>query len=131
MQKQFEGHLIKPIQRELTNIMPYVIRNRQGQITALLKEPALGLEEHLDSAHEDIVEFLNEKKEDSPEKALASSDRDIARVTEDLVNLLIAKNLILFTELPEAVQRKLLNREKLRSSLQGAIENFLDDDDAI
>jgi len=48
-----------------------------------------------------------------------------------LIHLLTAKNLILFTELPTPVQQKLLDRERLRSSMQGSIDNFLDEDESI
>ena len=133
--------------------VPYVIRNRQQQIIALLREQAAGAEEFLASDSIEIQEFLAqnqasgstsekdlvsekapiaEKSADSEtvKSALADSDRDLARATEDLIQLLIEKNLILFTELPEAVQQKLLNRERLRSSLQQA-DSFLDDEGLI
>ncbi|MAZ86111.1 MAG: hypothetical protein CL693_00495 [Cellvibrionaceae bacterium] len=111
--------------------MPYTIRNANGEITALLRDPAIGAEEFLPQAHPEIEAFLSNCSREDPKLALADSDKDIARITEDLIHLLTAKNLILFTELPTAVQQKLLNRERLRSSLQGAIDNFLDEDESI
>lgn len=111
--------------------MPYVIRNTDGKITALLNESAIGAEEFLPANHPEIDDFLDKSTQSDPKLALAESDRDIARVTEDLIHLLIAKNLILFTELPPAVQQKLLNRERLRSSLNGSIDNFLDEEESI
>ncbi|WP_439135963.1 hypothetical protein [Pseudomaricurvus sp.] len=109
--------------------MPYAIRNAKGHIIALLNEPAVGAEEFVSANHPDIDLFLNSDGDLNPKFALAESDRDIARVTEDLIHLLVAKNVILFTELPSPVQQKLLNREKLRSSLQGSVDNFLDEDE--
>ena len=50
--------------------------------------------------------------------ALAQSDAELARVTEDLISVLVKKGAILFTDLPEAVQAKLLDRETLRSKLE-------------
>jgi len=64
-------------------------------------------------------------------QALQKSDADIARVTEDLIYLLVQKNIILFTELPEAVQAKLLSREKLRDELSGRVVSPLSDDETI
>ena len=111
--------------------MPYIQRDDRGNITALLQKPAAGAD-YLPASHPDVVAFLSDGQDhDSHLSALAESDAEIARVTEDLIYLLIAKNVILFTELPEAVQGKLLAREKLRSSLKGSIENFLDDSDSL
>ncbi|WP_188149633.1 hypothetical protein [Teredinibacter waterburyi] len=68
---------------------------------------------------------------DSIKKALAASDQDIARVAEDLIQLLIAKKVILFTELPEAVQAKLVSREALRNKLDQDTACFLDESEAL
>ncbi len=111
--------------------MPYVIRDHQGEITALLKHPAVGAEEYLAADTQEVVDFLSPQGDQDAHMALAESDKDIARVTEDLIHLLIAKNTILFTDLPEAVQQKLLNREHLRHALPGSIDNFLDSDESI
>ena len=64
-------------------------------------------------------------------RELEGSDAQIARVTEDLVSILIAKNLILFTDLPEAVQQKLLYREKLREKLRAPIVSIVSDDETL
>ena len=110
--------------------MPYAIRNQQGEITALLKEPAIGAEEFINSDSPEIDAFVNSDST-STIQVLSDSDRGIARVTEDLIHLLITKNLILFTELPVPVQKKLLDREKLRSSLESDNNNFLDEEESI
>jgi len=64
-------------------------------------------------------------------QALAASDPELARVTEDLIGVLVKKGVILFTDLPDAVQNKLLDREALRSKLQGSPVSFLSDDDTL
>ncbi len=58
---------------------------------------------------------------------LSSSDQTLIRVIEDLVETLIGKNLIHFTDLPEAAQAKLLERRTLRRSMNGL--RLLQDDD--
>jgi len=63
--------------------------------------------------------------------ALQESDAEVARITEDLVYLLVKKNVILFTELPEVVQEKLISREKLRSKLQASISPIISEDETI
>lgn len=64
-------------------------------------------------------------------QALAASDAELARVTEDLIIVLVKKGVILFTDLPEAVQGKLLDRESLRNQLTGAPVTFLSEDDTL
>lgn len=64
-------------------------------------------------------------------RALQDSDADLARVTEDLISLLVQKGIILFTELPEAVQVKLLDRERLREQLGKVNISILSEDDTI
>jgi len=64
-------------------------------------------------------------------QALANSDAEFARVTEDLIHLLIQKNIIMFTELPEAVQSKILKREELRSQLSVEGGSFMDDSESL
>ena len=63
--------------------------------------------------------------------ALADSDADLARVTEDLISVLVRKGIILFTDLPDIVQTKLLEREKLRHKLDDSNVPFLSDDDTL
>lgn len=58
---------------------------------------------------------------------LAESDQALIRVVEDLVDTLIAKDLLRFTDLPEAAQAKLLERRSLRHSVNAL--NLLQDDD--
>lgn len=112
--------------------MPFVQRGIDGKITALYRCQSNEAQEFLPPTHAEVLDFLDEEKHtESSKQALAESDSDIARVTEDLIHLLVAKNLILFTDLPDAVQRKLSAREKMRSSLQESIEDFLDDNDTL
>ena len=55
---------------------------------------------------------------DDPEglAALRASDLEVVRVLEDLIQVLIEKGVIQFTELPEPAQKKLLQRKRLRRS---------------
>lgn len=72
----------------------------------------------------------NESKEQLI-NALTQSDAELARVTEDLISVLVQKGTILFTDLPEAVQTKLLDREALRDKLDGSKVPFLSDDETL
>ena len=72
----------------------------------------------------------NESKEQLI-NALEQSDAELARITEDLISVLVQKGTILFTDLPEAVQAKLLSREALRDKLNGGVVSFLSDDETL
>lgn len=73
---------------------------------------------------------MSEKKNEIIQ-ALAKSDAELARVTEDLISLLVKKGTILFTDLPDAVQTKLLDREALRNQLSSQPVSFLSEDETI
>lgn len=112
--------------------MPYIQRNNDGVIISLKRTPDEYHSDYLEPTDPEIVGFLNSSQEVySAKETLSESDQSFTRVTEDLINLLIEKNIILFTELPPAVQAKMAGREKLRSNLNDKPYNFLDDGDSI
>jgi hypothetical protein len=53
---------------------------------------------------------------------LSQSDTAIARVLEDLVDVLITRGVIQFTDLPEAAQAKLLTRRQTRARLKDSLQ---------
>lgn len=87
--------------------MPYIERDRNHEIIAIYRDQKFAEMEFLAPDHLEVIAFLATDS-DTSISALSESDKDIARVTEDLIHLLIAKNVILFTELPAPVQQKLL-----------------------
>ncbi len=112
--------------------MPYIQRNSSGAIVALLREPGAATNgEFLPSSHPDVCAFLAEGSEGDVQIALQASDADLARVTEDLIHLLVEKNLILFTELPAIVQEKLALRERLRAKLRPDGTSIVSEDDTL
>ncbi|MGI9277910.1 MAG: hypothetical protein ACR2PT_24070 [Endozoicomonas sp.] len=66
-------------------------------------------------------------------KVMQAADADFIRVLEDVIDLLIEKQVIQFTELPNPVQSKLLNRRRYREELRGADDttNLLDGDEEL
>lgn len=69
----------------------------------------------------------NEDEAPDALERLAESDQALVRVLEDLIETLIGKNLIQFTDLPDAAQAKLLQRRTLRRSVNAL--NLIEDDD--
>lgn len=60
-------------------------------------------------------------------QALASTDAGLARVTEDLIDILIHRGVIQFTDFPPGAQAKLLQRRQTRATLSKRLR-LLDDD---
>ncbi len=59
-----------------------------------------------------------------PDKAnaLSQTDTSLVRVLEDLIDVLINRGVIQFTDLPEAAQAKLLERRQTRASLNNRLQ---------
>lgn len=66
-----------------------------------------------------------------PDKAnaLSQTDTSLVRVLEDLIDVLITRGVIQFTDLPEAAQARLLERRETRASLNNRLQLFPLDDD--
>jgi len=95
--------------------MPFVKRDDNGKIVALYSTAEMpGLEE-VSAEDPVLIEFLYDGDEEAAaKKDMVDSDLGLARVLEDLIDLLIEKGSFRFTDLPEAAQQKLLARRGLR-----------------
>jgi len=60
---------------------------------------------------------------------LSETDTGLARVLEDLIDVLITRGHIQFTDLPEAAQAKLLERRQTRASLSHRLDLLPDEGD--
>jgi len=96
--------------------MPFVKRDDTGMIVAVSHLEAAGFEEEVAENDERLVGFLSDLSAGS--SLLGSSDQDFIRVLEDVVELLIKKGIILFTDLPDSAQQKMMQRQRMRSELQ-------------
>lgn len=104
--------------------MPYVERNETGAVVAVASTPdaGSGKKEFLPLEHADVLQFLGALtagKEGGASLAMMASDLRMIRVIEDVVDLLIQKNVIIFSDLPQAVQAKLLQKRGQRERLFG------------
>lgn len=98
--------------------MLYVERDGRGNIVAIYNAPNEKATEQKDSADGEVLDFLSETAgEDSRKLLLSLSDKGMIRLIEDLIDLLIRKNIILFTELPEQAREKMQERSKLRGEI--------------
>lgn len=64
-----------------------------------------------------------------PDSVLSHTDTGLARVLEDLIDVLIGKGLLQFTDLPEPAQRKLLTRRSTREQLSHSLKLLPGEDD--
>lgn len=95
--------------------MLYIIRNEEGRITSLLESYQPGAEK-ADLKSKEVLDFLSvHDAEFNADVFLEKSDMLVARIFEDLVDVLINKNVIMFTDLPEIAQQKLLSRKLVRN----------------
>ncbi len=94
--------------------MLYVSRDSEGRIKEIYPVPVADAKEALPADNTEVLQFIHNRWR---ENELQSLDRDFVRVIEDTVELLISKNLILFTELPPNVQQKLLRRRQVRQQM--------------
>lgn len=111
--------------------MPFVERDPSGEIVAVAAVATATATEWLDAADPAVVAFTRRVVAPAPAPnealaALVSSDLGLVRVLEDLIDTLLAKDVIRFTDLPIPAQNRLLQRRSLRESLSAV--SLLDDD---
>ena len=99
--------------------MPFLKRDDTGTIVAVSQLEAPGFEEEVADNDERLTGFLSDLSAGS--SLLGSSDQDFIRVLEDVVELLIDKGIILFTDLPDSAQQKVMQRQRMRSELQNRL----------
>jgi hypothetical protein len=112
----------------------HVKRNSLGEIIAVGISATPGMDEWVQDNALEIQEFLrqyvvkfNEQLNNPMQMTLEKSDQGMARVLEDLIDILIDSGTIRFTDLPTAAQAKLLTRHNMRA--RGSSMNLLDDEE--
>lgn len=94
--------------------MPFVTKDSLGAVVGVHQKMVAGgaIVPPNDPA---LLEFLKQSANiESRSTALHDSDREMARVIEDLIELMIDKRMISLGELPTAAQEKVLKRQRLR-----------------
>lgn len=98
--------------------MLYIERDKIGNIIALHVKPEPNAREQKAIMDEEIMEFLSKSVDTDPWVQLLSlSDMSIIRILEDLIDLLIRKNIIMLTDLPEQAQGKIRERKRVRKKM--------------
>ncbi|MDD9911731.1 MAG: tryptophan synthase subunit beta [Alphaproteobacteria bacterium] len=110
--------------------MLYIKRNKQGDITGLTENQANGTEA-LDLAKEDVLAYLKSEgisPAEAAERSLSSTDFQLIRVLEDLIEVLVKKNVIQLTDLPTEAISKLYTRTNLRQQ-RFSLNNLINEDE--
>jgi hypothetical protein len=98
--------------------MLYIERDGEGRIIAMHGTPKSNASEEKTVVDDEIIDFLNKAANaDSRKLLLSLSDMGIIRLVEDLIDLLIQKNVILYTDLSEHAQEKIRQRKRLREAI--------------
>lgn len=105
--------------------MPYVARGSDGRIVSVSNEPVAGVQEEIAAESLELRDFVEGLA--GRGNVFEASDLRLIRAIEDVIDLLIQKNIICITDLPPAVQNKLMERRSLRCSLN-ALKLFGDDE---
>lgn len=96
--------------------MPFVSRDRTGRISGVFDKPTPQAREQIHPNSPELAAFRKGTGAQNVRSRLGQSDTEMARITEDLIDVLIAKNII--------------NRRNLRSNLS-SLTNLVSDKDDI
>jgi hypothetical protein len=109
--------------------MPYVLRTPDGLIDSVHRQPVPGSDFIAADARE-LRQLLGHEGLGRPGDAFASLDAGLIRVLEDLVDVLVARNVINITDLPGEAQHKLFARKNFRDRFgRNALDLAMGDDD--
>lgn len=97
--------------------MPFIRRNAAGEIVAVSQSAGDGWTEEVAADDAALARFLATLKPDA--SGIGSTDQGFIRVLEDLIDLLIDKELIALGDLPQDAQEKIALRRQLRRQLRG------------
>ncbi|OFZ70645.1 MAG: hypothetical protein A2Z01_06840 [Betaproteobacteria bacterium RBG_16_58_11] len=95
--------------------MTYIVRGEHGRIVTASNAPLDGQCEQVAADSPELRAFIEDLAGEN--NVFESSDMKMIRAIEDVIDLLISKNVICITDLPAAVQTKLMERRSLRHSL--------------
>ena len=107
--------------------MPYVYRDAEGAIAAVYEQPVEGGEE-VAVGDPALIAFIQKNVPVAVTDEWVQSDLALARVMEDLIEILIDKKVMMFTDFPEGAQKKLLERRGFRKEFS-YVEGLFGDDE--
>lgn len=107
--------------------MPYVKRDGDGNIVAVGEQPDEYFSEEVDQSDMQLRSFLYSVSEQH--SIMGETDLNFIRVVEDLIEVLISKNYLRFTDLPPEAQAKIRIRQSLRNNKKNDLDLLSEDDE--
>ena len=104
--------------------MPYAERNDDGLVVALYASQNDRAREFLTGNHPEITAFLSDSTNGHVAR-MQASDMEMARVVEDLIFVLIEKNVIKLDSLPAVTRHKITQRAQIREAISNALSDQL------
>ncbi|MBN8411025.1 tryptophan synthase subunit beta like protein [Halomonas denitrificans] len=92
----------------------YVQRDGEGKLVCVSREPTAICDEFMAPDDQELLAFLSDGSPRHEQSQFHASDLAFVRVLEDVLDLLMDKGVISFTDLPEAARRKIMDRQSLR-----------------
>jgi hypothetical protein len=102
--------------------MPYILRDEHGKIAKISVRSIHGAE-LVSHSHPEVVEFLKKHGQDPKQiedslGELRRTDAEMSRAVEDVIMVLLRKNVLKMSDMPKAVQDRMALRVKLRITIQ-------------
>lgn len=97
----------------------YIKRDDEGCIELVSREETPACSEYLPADSPELLAFLMEGEVGKGAARFQASDLAFVRVLEDVIEVLMDKGVISFTDLPSAAQEKVMERQSLRRRLNG------------
>lgn len=106
--------------------MLYAERDENGVIISITKNRTQ--DNQAEATEAEVIEFLSKSTNGSTYKTvLTLLDTGIIRVLDDLIDVLVAKNVIMFTDLPQEAREKIGERKRIRQQMQESNPIMVDD----
>lgn len=106
--------------------MPFIKRDQDGNIVAVGQSRDDYFNEEVDQNDMQLRSFLYNVAQQ--QSLMGETDLNFIRVVEDLIEVLISKNYLRFTDLPPEAQAKIRIRQSLRNNRKNDL-NLLSDED--
>lgn len=104
--------------------MTFIRRDDAGQIVAVSREPQPGFSPASADDAAEVEAFLLTVAMNSD---FLRSDLQFIRVLDDLLEVMMEKNLLVFTDLPPEAQEKVMLRNQMRSLRRGHLDILEDE----
>ncbi len=110
--------------------MAYLERDSDGNIVAIVRETDAEKKELVDPTSKEVVEFLyGDSGVENIQDSWIAADLSLARVVEDLVDIMIKKDMLKITDFPITAQQKLISRRGKRMDYGYLTELFPEDEE--